>query len=140
MCRFRAVNFGCGHTLYHVLTPGACYVPGGGWECSSPGMFVRLTTWGYLLGLIQEFEVVHLRCASCVFGTSFPGRTVVMAGVLPNQYFAASSAVQHVWYDHEVRPYLRESERVPRFDWYAAWNNDFSGALEAENWEFHNGY
>lgn len=86
---------------------------------------------------IEEFEAVRQRCALCVFQEPFPPRTVVEAALLPPQYHAASPAVQRVWYDHEVNPYLRESDRKPKFDWKAACVED---CVAAADWEFNNGY
>ena len=135
MCRIKGVHFGgCGHIVYHVTAPGACYVPVGGFECSSPGVFMSLMS---RRRLPEELEVVHLRCASCVFRTAFPARAAVVARLLPNHPFAASPAVQHVWYDREVRPYLRESDRAPRFDWQAASAVAYTQAFD---WVWRNGY
>lgn len=132
MCYFRAVVFqGCNHTLYHVKTRGTCYRPLSGFECSLTGMFAWIP-----LGYIEEIEVVRLRCASCVFGTPFPAPAVVTT-LLPNQFLAASPAVQHMWFDREVRPYLRDSDRAPKFDWHAASVEDCCAATE---WEYQNGY
>lgn len=102
MCNFVMWMYkGCGHTVLRVRVPCDMHVPGSHFGCSRPGVW----GWAEQAGLgVDWWEFTPKRCAGCA------GLYQLAPGPANwpflHEFLSARPAVQHVWMDREVRPYL----------------------------------